>query len=44
MSLRREARAAMGKAGQAYVRKNFSKQQLQSATLQVYARVLLNKA
>lgn len=44
MSLRPEARAAMGKAGQAHVRENYSKKQLQTATLNVYARLLLNKA
>ncbi len=43
MSLPREARAAMGAAGQAHVRENFSKKQLQTATLNVYARLLLNK-
>jgi glycosyltransferase involved in cell wall biosynthesis len=42
--LRPEARAAMGAAGQAHVRENFSKKQLQTATLKVYARLLLNKA
>ncbi len=44
MSLPPEARAAMGAAGQAYVRENYSKKQLQTATLQVYARLLLNNA
>lgn len=39
-----EARAAMGTAGQAYVRAHFSKKQLQTATLNVYARLLLNTA
>lgn len=43
MSLPPEARAAMGAAGQAHVRENFSKKQLQTATLNVYARLLLNK-
>ncbi|NQY40258.1 MAG: glycosyltransferase family 4 protein [Henriciella sp.] len=42
--LRPEARDAMGRAGQAYIRENYSKKQLQSATLNVYARLLLNKA
>lgn len=42
VSLRPEARAAMGRAGQAYVRENYSKKQLQTATLGVYARLLLN--
>ena len=44
MTLPPEARAAMGAAGQRHVRENFSKKQLQSATLNVYARLLLNKA
>lgn len=39
-SLSEDARNSMGKAGQTYVRDNFSKQQLQNATLHVYARVL----
>lgn len=43
-NLRPEARDAMGQAGQAYVREHFSKKQLQTATLNVYARLLLNKA
>ncbi|MEL6860847.1 MAG: glycosyltransferase family 4 protein [Pseudomonadota bacterium] len=43
MSLPPEARASMGAAGQAHVRENFSKKQLQTATLNVYARLLLNK-
>lgn len=43
-SLRPEARNAMGRAGQAYVREHFSKKQLQTATLNVYARLLLNQA
>lgn len=42
--LRPEARDAMGHAGQAYIRENYSKKQLQTATLEVYARLLLNKA
>ncbi|MHA7899606.1 MAG: glycosyltransferase family 4 protein [Henriciella sp.] len=42
MSLRPEARAAMGRTGQAHVRENYSKKQLQTATLGVYARLLLN--
>ena len=42
--LRPEARAAMGAAGQAHIRENYSKKQLQTATLNVYARLLLNKA
>ena len=37
-----DARTAMGQAGQAYVRENYSKKQLQTATLDVYARLLLN--
>ncbi|MEO1553135.1 MAG: glycosyltransferase family 4 protein [Pseudomonadota bacterium] len=37
-----EARTFMGQAGQAYVRENYSKKQLQTATLDVYARLLLN--
>ncbi len=43
-NLRPEARAAMGDAGQTYVRQHFSKKQLQTATLNVYARLLLNEA
>ena len=43
ISLPPEARAAMGTAGQAHVRENFSKKRLQTATLNVYARLLLNK-
>jgi len=39
-TLRPEARQAMGEAGQSYVRERFSKQQLQTATLGVYARLL----
>ena len=35
-----DARKAMGRAGQTYVRERFSKLQLQSATLNVYARLL----
>ncbi|GAB5454331.1 MAG: glycosyltransferase family 4 protein [Henriciella sp.] len=42
--LRPEARDAMGHAGQAYIRENYSKKQLQTATLNVYGRLLLNKA
>lgn len=42
VTLRPEARAAMGIAGQAHVRENYSKKQLQTATLGVYARLLLN--
>lgn len=38
------ARKAMGEAGQAHVRQHFSKKQLQTATLNVYARLLLNQA
>ena len=34
------ARKAMGEVGQAHVRKHFSKEQLQTATLKVYARLL----
>lgn len=44
ISLPPAARAAMGAAGQAHVRENYSKKQLQTATLNVYARLLLNKA
>lgn len=40
MSLPDTARKAMGEAGKAYVLTRFSKKQLQSATLNVYARVL----
>lgn len=36
------ARDAMGRAGKAHIRKNYSKKQLQTATLAVYARLLLN--
>lgn len=43
-NLRPDARAAMGDAGQTYVRQHFSKKQLQTATLNVYARLLLNEA
>lgn len=43
VSLPPAARAAMGAVGQAHVRQNYSKAQLQSATLNVYARLLLNK-
>lgn len=43
-NLRPEARDAMGRAGQAYVREHFSKKQLQTATLNVYARLLQNTA
>ena len=43
-NLRPEARTAMGNAGQAYVRQHFSKKQLQTATLNVYARLLLKEA
>lgn len=39
-TLRPEARLAMGKAGQAFVRDRFSKKQLQTDTLGVYARLL----
>ena len=42
VSLPSEARVAMGRAGQAYVRENYSKKQLQTATLGVYARLLKN--
>ena len=42
VSLRPEARAFMGQAGQSYIRENYSKKQLQTATLDVYARLLLN--
>ena len=42
VSLPEGARAAMGTAGQAYVRENYSKKQLQTATLNVYARLLRN--
>ena len=41
LNLRAEARTAMGLAGQTYVRERFSKKQLQTATLNVYARLLL---
>ena len=44
MNLPANARDAMGAAGQAHVRENYSKKQLQAATLKVYARLLLNKA
>lgn len=44
LNLRAEARTAMGLAGQTYVRERFSKKQLQTATLNVYARLLLNQA
>lgn len=44
VGLHPDARAAMGAAGQAHVRENYSKKQLQTATLNVYARLLLNKA
>ena len=44
MNLPPQAREAMGATGQAHVRENYSKKQLQTATLQVYARLLLNKA
>lgn len=40
VNLRPEARRAMGEAGQAYVRSHFSKKQLQTATLNVYAQLL----
>lgn len=43
-NLRPEARDAMGRAGQAYVRERFSKKQLQTATLNVYARLLQKQA
>ncbi|NQY96557.1 MAG: glycosyltransferase family 4 protein [Henriciella sp.] len=43
-NLRPEARDAMGRAGQAYVREHFSKKQLQTATINVYARLLQNTA
>ena len=42
INLPADARAAMGRAGQAYIRENYSKKQLQTATLGVYARLLLN--
>ena len=42
INLPEEARAAMGRAGQAYIRENYSKKQLQTATLGVYARLLLS--
>ena len=42
VSLRPEARTYMGQAGQAHVREHYSKKQLQTATLGVYARLLLN--
>lgn len=44
VGLHPDARAAMGTAGQAHVRENYSKKQLQTATLNVYARLLINKA
>jgi glycosyltransferase involved in cell wall biosynthesis len=37
-----DARIEMGLAGQKHVRENYSKKQLQTATLGVYARLLLN--
>ncbi|MEL7542015.1 MAG: glycosyltransferase family 4 protein [Pseudomonadota bacterium] len=37
-----DARTFMGQAGQNYIRENYSKKQLQTATLDVYARLLLN--
>lgn len=40
VTLRPEARRAMGEAGQRFVRERFSKIQLQTATLDVYARLL----
>jgi glycosyltransferase involved in cell wall biosynthesis len=39
-SLQSSARNAMGEAGQSYVRTRFSKKQLQTATLNVYAQLL----
>ncbi|MHA7856629.1 MAG: glycosyltransferase family 4 protein [Henriciella sp.] len=42
--LRPEARESMGRAGQAHIRENYSKKQLQTATLNVYGRLMLNKA
>jgi glycosyltransferase involved in cell wall biosynthesis len=42
INLPSEARTEMGLAGQKHVRKNYSKKQLQTATLGVYARLLLN--
>lgn len=44
LNLRSDARLAMGQAGQTYVRERFSKKQLQTATLNVYARLLLQQA
>ena len=41
VGLPEDARAGMGLAGQRHVRSHYSKNQLQSATLNVYARVLL---
>ena len=43
-NLPQDARDAMGRAGQAYVREHFSKKQLQTATLNVYARLLEKQA
>ncbi|MEM9376757.1 MAG: glycosyltransferase family 4 protein [Pseudomonadota bacterium] len=40
VNLRPEARLAMGQAGQAFVREHYSKERLQAATLNVYARLL----
>jgi len=37
-----DSRAALGGAGQTYIRENYNKKQLQTATLNVYARLLLN--
>ena len=42
INLPTEARTEMGLAGQKHVRENYSKKQLQTATLGVYARLLLN--
>ncbi|MEM6696731.1 MAG: glycosyltransferase family 4 protein [Pseudomonadota bacterium] len=44
MNLPPQSRETMGATGQAFVRENYSKKQLQTATLQVYGRLLLNKA
>ena len=42
INLPSEARTEMGLAGQKHVRENYSKKQLQTATLGVYARLVLN--
>lgn len=42
INLPTDARREMGLAGQKHVRENYSKKQLQTATLGVYARLLLN--